>query len=66
MLLGWGIDEADREGRKICLVNMPQARIFYGRAGWVLKEDSGVGMEAHGGKGGCEMCWMIREAGGEK
>ncbi|KAA8569862.1 hypothetical protein EYC84_002205 [Monilinia fructicola] len=61
MLLEWGIKKADKEGRKICLVSTPQARNFYERAGWLERENLGLDLEAHGGEGRYERCWMIRE-----
>ncbi|KAB8298640.1 hypothetical protein EYC80_000819 [Monilinia laxa] len=61
LLLEWGLAKADKEGRRICLVSTPQARNFYERAGWLERENLGLDLEAHGGKGRYERCWMIRE-----
>lgn len=61
MLLQWGLKKANTEGRKIFLVSTPQARKFYEKAGWVVKERLDIDLEAYGGKGKYERCWMLRE-----
>ncbi|APA15843.1 predicted protein [Sclerotinia sclerotiorum 1980 UF-70] len=61
MLLQWGIDIADKQSSKICLVSMPQARKFYETGGWVLRENLDIDLGAHGGSGKYGRCWMIIE-----
>ncbi|TEY73106.1 hypothetical protein BOTCAL_0083g00190 [Botryotinia calthae] len=62
LLLQWGLGTADKEGRKIYLVSTPQARVFYEKSGWLVKENLEINLEAYGGSGIYQRSWMIREA----
>ncbi|KAF7956256.1 hypothetical protein EAE96_005176 [Botrytis aclada] len=62
LLLQWGLNLADKEGRKICLVSTPQARIFYEKNGWVVKENLEINLERYGKSEIYQRSWMIREA----
>ncbi|KAM0189479.1 hypothetical protein ACHAPC_003056 [Botrytis cinerea] len=62
LLLQWGLSTADKEGRKIYLVSTPQARGFYEKSGWLVKENLAINLEVYGGRGIYQRSWMIREA----
>ncbi|CCD49333.1 hypothetical protein BofuT4_P032090.1 [Botrytis cinerea T4] len=62
LLLQWGLSTADKEGRKIYLVSTPQARVFYEKSGWLVKENLAINLEVYGGRGIYQRSWMIREA----
>ncbi|TGO36296.1 hypothetical protein BHYA_0129g00170 [Botrytis hyacinthi] len=62
LLLQSGLSIADKKGRKICLVSTPQARIFYEKSGWLVKENLEINLEAYGRSEIYRRSWMIREA----
>ncbi|TGO18421.1 hypothetical protein BTUL_0010g00910 [Botrytis tulipae] len=65
MLLQWGLSIADKKGRKICLVSTPQARIFYEKSGWLVKENLEINLETYERNEMYRRNWMIREARAE-
>ncbi|KAF7935144.1 uncharacterized protein EAE98_003189 [Botrytis deweyae] len=62
LLLKWGLSMADKEGRKICLISTPQARIFYEKSGWLVKESLEINLDAYERSEIYQRSWMIREA----
>ncbi|TGO17660.1 hypothetical protein BPAE_0412g00020 [Botrytis paeoniae] len=62
LLLQWGLSMADKGGRKICLVSTPQARTFYQKSGWLVKEKLEINLEAYGRSEIYQRSWMIRKA----
>ncbi|TGO47631.1 hypothetical protein BOTNAR_0514g00050 [Botryotinia narcissicola] len=66
MLLQWGLSIADNNGSKICLVSTPQARNFYEKSGWLVKENLEINLEEYGRSEIYRRSWMIREARAEE
>ena len=60
-LLKWGLQEADKNGKEVCLTATPEGKELYLKHGFKIKRTVTMNLEDYGGNGEYTQTFMVRD-----